>query len=303
MAGRHKPRSGSMAYYPRKRSKTETIHFGTHAKKEHKTCKALDFFGYKAGMTHVIGKIAQQKSHLYGQEVSVSATVIECPPLKVVGVKSYGLNETRYGTRVLSQLWWNKHDKGLLKKIPSLKKHKKEADWKTIENDPKHILFLRLVAQTQPDKTNFGKKKSDLVELSLSGTLEQQLEFAKSKFGQAIPVSEVFAEKQFIDVKAVTKGKGIQGPVKRFGVKNFGHKAKYHNRIGTLGPWHPATIMFTVARPGQMGYHTRTDFNKRILMLSDKIEEVNPGAGFQHYGPVQNEFLLVAGTVPGPAKP
>ena len=72
--------------------------------------------------------------------------------------------------------------------------------------------------------------------------------------------------------------------------------------VGSIGPWHPHTVMYTVARPGQMGYQSRTESGKKILKISDKVAEVNPKAGFQNYGLVREKYAIIAGSLPGPAK-
>jgi large subunit ribosomal protein L3 len=61
-------------------------------------------------------------------------------------------------------------------------------------------------------------------------------------------------------------------------------------------------VLWTVARPGQHGFQTRTEYNKRIIMLSDKPEKINPKEGFNGYGLIKNDFILVAGSIPGPRK-
>lgn len=106
-----------------------------------------------------------------------------------------------------------------------------------------------------------------------------------------------------VDVAAVTKGKGFQGAVKRWGVKLLSHKNSKHRRmIGTLGPKRPGLVRPTVPQSGQMGYHQRTEFNKRIIKIGESGEEVNPKGGFLHYGSVRNNYLLIYGSVPGPTK-
>ena len=60
--------------------------------------------------------------------------------------------------------------------------------------------------------------------------------------------------------------------------------------------------MWTVARPGQHGYHSRTEYNKRIIMMGTDAAKINPKQGFEHYGLVKNDFVLLAGSVPGPVK-
>ena len=62
--------------------------------------------------------------------------------------------------------------------------------------------------------------------------------------------------------------------------------------------------MWTVAQAGQMGYHKRTEFNKRILKIAskDEVDQINPDGGFIKYGLVKNDYVLVKGSLPGPSK-
>jgi large subunit ribosomal protein L3 len=64
--------------------------------------------------------------------------------------------------------------------------------------------------------------------------------------------------------------------------------------------------MYTVARQGQRGFHQRTEYNKRILIISnaDKDDEnsINPAGGFKHFGLVRGDYIIVRGSVPGVPK-
>jgi large subunit ribosomal protein L3 len=51
-----------------------------------------------------------------------------------------------------------------------------------------------------------------------------------------------------------------------------------------------------------MGFHQRTEFNKRIIKIGENGDEITPSGGFVHYGVVRNEYVLIAGSVPGPVK-
>jgi large subunit ribosomal protein L3e len=54
-----------------------------------------------------------------------------------------------------------------------------------------------------------------------------------------------------IDVIGVTRGKGTQGVVKRFGVNRLPRKShRGLRKVGCVGPWHPASVPHTVARAG-----------------------------------------------------
>ncbi|UCG68338.1 MAG: 50S ribosomal protein L3, partial [Thermoplasmata archaeon] len=108
---------------------------------------------------------------------------------------------------------------------------------------------------------------------------------------------------EMLDVASITKGKGFQGHIKRWGVKLLTHKNRKHRRmIGTLGPWHPSYVRSTVPQAGQTGYHQRTEYNKRVLKIGDKGEEISPNGGFVRYGVVKNEYVVIHGSIPGPTK-
>ena len=105
-----------------------------------------------------------------------------------------------------------------------------------------------------------------------------------------------------MDAHSVTTGKGVQGVIKRFGVKLKSHKAeKGRRRVGTLGNWCAKT--WRVAHPGQMGYHTRTEYNKKIIRISSESEnKITPVGGFLGYGRVSGKYMLIAGSIAGPKK-
>lgn len=312
-----KPRAGSLAFYPRKRAARETpaIHLVNINEGE---AKPLNFLGYKAGMVHVMGINAHKGSVNFGLEIVVPATVIECPPIKVFAARAY--TKTSYGERVLCEINSEKIDKELKRKIKSFQaKHgKKGKEGKTAESAQtgsmkaktiadleklkNEISMIRLVCHSQPKETGFGKKKPAVFEIGLSGSLDKQIAYAKEKLGGDIKVTDVLKEKDLTDIKAVTKGKGFQGPVKRFGVCIQPRKAKKRRIVGSIGPWNPSTVMWTVARAGQMGYHSRTEFNKKILLIGNKAEAINPLNGFNGYGKVNGEYIVLAGSVAGPPK-
>jgi large subunit ribosomal protein L3 len=320
MVKKYRPRAGSLAFYPRKRAKKETASFSSFPNpklKEGEKAKPLNFLGYKAGMTHALGKDSHEKGVTFGHEIAIATTVLECPPLKVFGVRAYGrAKKGFYGSAPLMDVFASGVDKSFLRKVPRFMKPGKKkpkqgkedkAGRKTfadLEKAREKLLDLRLLCHSQPGKAGFGKKKPDVCELALSGSIDEKLAFAKEKLGKDILVKEVFSDNDFADVRAVTKGKGMQGPVKRFGVKTHRPKAKKQRVVGSIGPWNPSTVMWQVARPGQMGYHARTEFNKKILKVGAEADLAlaNQKGGFKNYGLLSSEFLVVAGSVAGPAK-
>ncbi len=304
MASYNAPRKGSMAFYPRVRARKQT----PTIKAKGSEAKALSFLGYKVGMTQVIGKDTHKGSITFGQSVSLPVTIVEVPEIKVLGIRAY-IKEDQ-GHFVLSDVLSDTFEKEIDRKINNFKKKseknktKEEKNKKyTIEDFEKEIEaieYFTLLVNTTP-KTIDLKKKPEIVEVNIGGKKDEQLNYAKSVLGKEIKFEDVFNEGTFLDIKAVTKGKGFQGVIKRFGIKQQRPKSKKRRVVGSISPWHPATVMFTVARAGQMGYHNRTEYNKKILKISDKIDEVN-GTGFSGYGKVSGKYIIISGSIPGPAK-
>lgn len=287
----HHPHRGSMQYWPRARAKREYADVNSWPKT--KETKVLGFCGYKAGMTHVFVKEQNPNSQFKGMEVSTPVTVIECPPLKVYSIRFY--KKTPYGLALVSENFSKKNTDDLSRKIIPSKKTGAET------ND---FDELRLVVYTQPRESGRGKKKPELLELSVGGNdKDAKMNHAKALLEKELKVSDVIKEGQLVDVHSVTKGKGFQGTVKKFGVKIRQHKSEKVKRgVGTLGSWTPKRVEFTVAQPGKIGYHQRTEFNKLALKIGTNPNEVNPKGGFLHYGNIKADYILVKGSVPGPAK-
>ena len=281
-----RPRRGSLQYWPRKRARR----IYPRIKSWSGATGLLGFAGYKAGMTHTT-ILDNTNSTTKGTLITVPVTVIECPPLKTASLLFY--KKTHSGPKIVYQLWNKSLDKELARKISLPKKF--EADEKklsTIEYDE-----LRLLVYTQPKLTGIGKKKPEIFEIS---TNSKDLTFTKQFFEKEINIDDVFHEGEQLDVHAVTKGKGLQGPIKRFGLRIRQHKSEKTKRgPGSLGPWHPNKVSYTVPHAGQMGYHTRTEYNKLCLKISNDLEKVNQKGGFVKYGLVANKYVLVKGSTPG----
>jgi large subunit ribosomal protein L3 len=249
--------------------------------------KLLGFAGYKAGMTHITW-IDDSESPSKGTEVFSAATVIECPPITVYGIRGYK-NGKVFGDMLTT-------DDKILQHLGISKKPEKKFSASDVDS-------VFVLAFTRPDLAGFGKKKPERMEIAVGGKdAAEQLEYASSLLGKEVKASEIFKAGEFVDAVAITKGKGWQGPVKRFGVAQQRRKATGKRRhIGTLGAWHPGYVQYTVPMAGQMGYHKRTELNKRIMKIGN-APEINPKGGFPHYGIIKNEFILVKGSVAGPCK-
>jgi large subunit ribosomal protein L3 len=149
-----------------------------------------------------------------------------------------------------------------------------------------------------------SRKKPDMAEIEVGGgTVQQQFEYAKSLLGKTVTPAELFKEGQFVDVASISTGKGFQGPVKRYGVTILQAKGRKTKRgVATLGPWNPHHVMYSVARAGQMGYHQRTEYNKRILKIGKDGKEITPKGGFLRYGLVRGPYMLLDGSIAGTEK-
>ena len=113
------------------------------------------------------------------------------------------------------------------------------------------------------------QKKAHLMEIQVNGgTVAQKVDFAHSFFEKHIPVDAVFQKDEMIDIIGVTKGKGYEGVVTRWGVTRLPRKThRGLRKVACIGSWHPARVSFTVARAGQNGYHHRTEMNKKVYKL------------------------------------
>ena len=297
MPKRHHPRRGSMAYSPRKRARQETPHIKSWPEGADKP-KIQGFLGYKAGMTHAFVVDYRPTSTTSGKEVIMPVSVVETPPIKIAAIRGY--KDTNYGLQTIGEIWSDKIDPELSKRITLHKKDKKKK-WKQFEN----VDDLRVIVYTQPKLvTGVPKKIPEIRELRISGgSIDDQLAYAKEILGKTVSVNDVVREGDMLDIIGVTKGKGFQGHVQRWGVKLLSHKNSKHRRmIGTAGSWHPNWIQQTVPQAGQMGYHQRTEYNKRVLKIGEKGEEITPSGGFPHYGVIRNSYVLLHGSIPGPTK-
>ena len=87
MVRHHQPRKGSVAFSPRKRVAKETPRIKSWPVSDES--KLLAIAGYKVGMTHATVVDNRKNSPTNGMEVSTPVTVLEVPPVVVMGIRSY----------------------------------------------------------------------------------------------------------------------------------------------------------------------------------------------------------------------
>jgi len=294
MAKRHRPRRGSLAFSPRKRARSETCRIKREDLAVGRNLQG--FAGYKAGMTHLVLTDDRPHSLTKGMEIAVPATIIETPPMRVVGFRLY--KDTNYGKRAITEAWAGAAtgEGGDLSAIEDI----------ITKSEDNQALSLHLIASTAPKVVSgVPKKKHDLMEIKMSGEVEKDLKYAKEAFGKELKINDVIKEGDFVDVTAVTTGKGTQGPVKRWGIMIQNAKARRSGRgrhVGAIGAWTPRRVRWRVPQLGQTGYQQRTEYNKRIMKVGENGEEITPKGGFVKYGIVRNEYIVLKGSVPGPKK-
>src|SRR3989338_4913494 len=288
MSKRHSHRRGSLAFKPRKRAISQMPSINAWPKSSEK--RLLGVAGYKAGMTHIT-YIEDRECPNKGVEVSSPVTILEVPPMCAYGVRAYK------GGNPLSDVLCT--DAKLLAPL-GIKKISSSDATSLLSSSPDSIFIL---VYAQPQKTGIGKKRPERMEIAVGGKdAKEALEFALTLLGKEVKAADIFKVGEYVDIISVTTGKGWQGVVKRHGVHKQRRKATGKVRhAGTLGPWHPGYVQYSAPMAGQMGYHHRTELNKRIMKIGAG-NEVTPKGGFLHYGVVSNDYIMLAGSVGGPAK-
>lgn len=327
------PRHGSLGFLPRKRSARHRGKVKSFPKDDPKKPVHLTAtLGYKAGMTHVVRDLDRPGSKMHKREVVEAVTIIETPPLVVVGVVGYV--ETPRGLRTLTTVWaahlseelkrrfyknWYRSKKKAFTKYA--KKMSEAAGQKSMDREleriRKYCTVVRVLAHTQIRKTGLKQKKAHLMEIQVNGgSIPDKVAFARGLFEQEVAVSTIFEQDEVVDVIGVTKGHGFEGVTARWGTKKLPRKThKGLRKVACIGAWHPSKVMFSVARAGQNGYHHRTELNKKIYRVgtggdckngatdADATDKtITPLGGFPHYGIVKNDFLMLKGSVPGTKK-
>ncbi|MEK6986335.1 MAG: 50S ribosomal protein L3 [Candidatus Thermoplasmatota archaeon] len=310
MGKRSHPRQGSMGFYPRQRARSVVPHVKAWADDAtSSTPKLQGFAGYKVGMTHILAVDYRPASVTAGQEVRMPVTIIETPPMAIVAVRVY--EETPYGLKTLTEIWSEKQDERLDGRLPLGKQDDVAGKWKLVDDAFKlaanqgKVADIRVLAHTNPASvTGVDSKTPEMMEIRVGGgDLKGRLEYAKSILGKSLTVDQAVKPGQMMDTLGVTTGYGFESRVVRFHTKLLSHKNSKHRRmIGTQGSWHPSWVQSTVPNDGQRGMHQRTEVNKRVLKIGADGAEITPAGGFLHYGVVRNQYLMVHGSIPGPAK-
>jgi large subunit ribosomal protein L3 len=290
MAPPKSPRKGSLQFWPRKRVSKFLPSVNWKSIGSGKNIKG--FIGYKAGMFSAEIKDLTPNSMTKDKKIIIPSTIIECPPMRIFSVRFY--KNGKVAKDVLAE-----HIDKELKKRVKLPKQGKNNSENIKAGDYEDV---SIVAYSQVKKTNV-KRTPDLTEIGLNGNIEEKLNFIKSHLNKEISIEEVFSQGELIDLRGLTKGKGFAGPVKRFGITLRFHKSeKGVRKVGSIGPWHPARVTFKVPMAGQLGMFTRVHYNQKILSLVKAEETEKQLKGIKNYGDTKTDYIIVYGSVQGPAK-
>jgi large subunit ribosomal protein L3e len=284
------------------------------------------FVGFKAGCTHIVREVDKPGSKIHKKEVVETVTIIETPPMIVVGAVGY--MPTPVGTRQLTTVWANHLSDDVRrrfykawyssKKKAFTKYAKKNAEDPKIaqaafDKIKKYCTSLRILAHTQTSKVMKRTKRAQLIEIQINGgTMEEKVAFAQGLFEKSVPIDAVFNENEMIDTLGVSAGKGFTGVTARWGTKKLPRKThKGLRKVACIGAWHPARVSFAVPRAGQDGYHHRTEVCKKVYRIGKKDtnngatefditnKKITPMGGFVHYGNVDEDFVMIKGSVVG----
>ncbi|HKT22131.1 MAG TPA: 50S ribosomal protein L3 [Nitrososphaerales archaeon] len=277
------PRRGSLAYRPRGRAKSFVPRIRTWPKIEAEKPVLLGFPGYKAGTVHVITLDDRAKTPNFGKPLFNLSSVITIPDAQVTGMRLYG------------------HENGSDMAIFDVRQAGQTTEKLPLDRTTR----VSALVSSVPRDAGLSQKKPVVMEVGVSGgDMKAQAEFVLGLIGKKAKFTDTFKPGMYVDVLGITKGKGFEGPITRFGVKRKQHKSRKSVRaVAVIGPWHPAAVMYTVARAGQMGFHQRTETGKKILLVGNaSANPITPSGGFEHFGSVGGDYAVVRGAVPGPAR-
>ncbi|CAM9015280.1 hypothetical protein WICANDRAFT_49815 [Wickerhamomyces anomalus NRRL Y-366-8] len=323
------PRHGSLGFLPRKRSasirgRVKSFPRDDKTKPVHLTA----FLGYKAGMSTIVRDLDRPGSKMHKREIVEAVTVVDTPPVVVVGVVGYV--ETPRGLRSLTTVWaehlsdevkrrfyknWYKSKKKAFTKYAAKYANQNgEQVERELARIKKYATVVRVLVHTQVKKTPLVQKKAHLAEIQVNGgSISDKVDWAREHFEKTVAVDSVVEQNENIDVIAVTKGHGFEGVTHRWGTKKLPRKThRGLRKVACIGAWHPAHVQWTVARAGQNGYHSRTSINHKVYRVGKGDDEANaatefdrtkktitPLGGFVRYGEVKNDFVILKGSIPG----
>ena len=297
---RHSPRRGSLAYSPRIRAKSMEARIRAWPKLNSEEPKILAHCGFKAGCVQIVSIDDREKVPNAGKQLVSLGTVLVTPPVLILGVRGYSKDHN--GKHAEFDVYAEDIPKNFAKEI-SLK-NKQENALENAEKGLKRIKEIFAIVAVSPRAAGLDQKKPYVFEAFVSGgDIQKQFTHVKELLGKEIKIDQIFETGATVDVAAITKGHGWQGVLRRWNVKKKQHKSRKTVReVGSLGPISPQSVMYTVPRAGQTGFHQRVEYDKRIMVMGNADTgdlKINPDGGYKHFGLVKGDFIILKGSVPG----
>merc|ERR1711861_57863 len=205
-----------------------------------------------------------------------------------------GYTETVNGLRALTTVWaahlsdevrrrfyknWYRAKKKAFTKYSknfySEEKQMSEKIQTEIKRAKEFCQVVRAICHTQVSKAKIGQKKAHIMEIQINGgSVAEKVDFCTKMFEQSVPVGTVFADNEMVDTIGVTKGRGWEGVITRWGVTRLARKThRGLRKVACIGAWHPQRVKFQTPRAGQLGYYHRTEINKKIYRIGKSIKE------------------------------
>jgi len=325
---RHSPRRGSLAYSPRVRAKSMEARVRAWPDvPDDAEPRILAHCGFKAGCVQIVSIDDREKVPNAGKQLVSLGTVLVTPPVLVLGMRGY--TKDADGLHAAFDVYADDIPRDLAR----LMKLNNKEDTKMAEVAESmlgRITEMYAILAVSPRQAGLEQKRPYIFEAMVGGgDISQQFVYLKEMLGRQITISDTFEAGASVDVAAITKGKGWQGVLKRWNVKKKQHKSRKTVReVVALGRISPQSVMYTVPRAGQFGFHQRTEYDKRIMIIGNTESEeknaaqreiqnvdvarnygrssrdagtsgINPAGGYKHFGLVKGDYIVVKGSVPG----
>lgn len=249
--------------------------------------RLLAHAGFKAGCVQLVTIDDREHTPNAGKQLVVSATVIATPPVFVLGIRGYARDAG--GRRAAFDVYAKDIPKEYSKYLPrgvavpprgdQRGQGAGESGLERAEAMLGGIDDVVAVLAVSPRTAGLEQKRPYVFESAVGGGGDgggpaPKFRYLAEILGRHVRVGDVFEAGAGVDVAAITKGKGWQGVVQRMGAKRKQHKSRKTVReIGSLGPISPQYVMYTVPRAGQMGFHQRVEYNKRVMAVGNADRE------------------------------